>query len=176
MLVLYGSSRAGGNSELLAEKLIGNHEAERIYLRGKTIENIKDQRHEEGGFEKKGDDYYDVLDQLMAHDTVVFVTPLYWYGMSSVMKTFVDRWSETLRDRQVPFRETMKRKIFYLVVTGGDNPKQKALPLVLQFRHICDFFGTKCGGYVIGEGNEPGQVADDREAMFQAEEMSRRLK
>ncbi|PYZ96735.1 NAD(P)H-dependent oxidoreductase [Alteribacter lacisalsi] len=175
MLVLYGSSRADGNSEQLAEKLIGNHKAERMYMREKRMADIEDRRHVPAGFEKKDDDYYEVLDRLMAHDTVIFVTPLYWYGMSGVMKRFVDRWSETLRDRKVPFRATMKEKTFYLVVTGGDNPKQKALPLVLQFQHICTFFGTEFGGYVIGEANEPGQIAGDREAMLLAEEMSGRL-
>ena len=70
---------------------------------------------------------------MLEHDTIIFATPLYWYGMSGHMKNFVDRWSQSLRDTSLHFKEKMKGKKMYVVIVGGDNPKLKALPLIASF-------------------------------------------
>ncbi|MDQ0860369.1 multimeric flavodoxin WrbA [Bacillus sp. V2I10] len=60
----------------------------------------------------------------------MFVTPLYWYGMSGTMKDFFDLWSQALRDERFSFKENAKDKKAYVIIAGGDSPKIKALPLV----------------------------------------------
>ncbi|MNC51326.1 putative NAD(P)H-dependent FMN-containing oxidoreductase YwqN [compost metagenome] len=168
--VIYGSTRTGGNTELLANHAVEGLEADRIFLKDYRIEPIEDMRHAETGFADRGDDYNALIDRVLEQDILLFATPVYWYGMSGLMKNFVDRWSQTLRDENRPdFREQMKRKTAYVVAVGGDQPLIKGLPLVLQFQHIFDFFGTRYGGYILGEGNRPGTVLNDREAMRKAE-------
>ncbi|MCA1321240.1 flavodoxin family protein [Bacillus tianshenii] len=174
MLVIYGSHRNNGNSEQLAKLLIKEMNAEEIFLRDLTIYPILDQRHDVEGFKHQGDDYYGVVERLLQHDEVILVTPLYWYGMSGRMKNFVDRWSESLRDGKIAFRESMKSKKFYVVVVGGDDPNQKALPLIMQFRHIVEFFGAKLEDYIIGVANSPGHILEDEHAMKRAEILNRK--
>lgn len=174
MLVIFGSSR-DGNTEQLTNIMLEGVAAERIYLREKNILPITDKRHDPEGFALVPDDYQAIVNTMLAHDTIIFVTPLYWYGMSGYMKNFVDRWSQSLRDRELQFAEKMKNKRMYVVVVGGDQPKIKALPLIMQFQYIFAFLGASFEGHVIGEGNKPADVLADEEAIGQAKYYNRRF-
>lgn len=47
--------------------------------------------------------------------------------------------------------------------------------MIRQFQHIFDFVGITFGGYIIGEGNKPGEVVQDRKAMLAAEQLRKKL-
>jgi len=174
--VIYGGTRDEGNTEMLAKQAVAGLGAESIYLRDYRIRPIEDRRHAPGGFKDVDDDYNVVIDRVLAHDVLLFATPIYWYGMTGLMKNFVDRWSQTLRDADRPqFREWMKAKTAYVIAVGGDEPRLKGLPLVKQFQHIFEFFGMKYGGYILGEANQPGEIAGDEVALFQAERLRAEL-
>jgi multimeric flavodoxin WrbA len=175
ILVLYGSSRPNGNSELLTGKMLEGLDYTAIYLREKHIEPIVDKRHTPEGFTPVGDDYESIVKQLLLHDIIIFATPLYWYGMSGVMKDFIDRWSQSLRSSEYNFKEALSQKQSYVIVTGGDNPKVKALPLIQQFSYIFGFVGMPFTGYIIGQGNAPGDVLSDETAIQQAKIINRTL-
>jgi multimeric flavodoxin WrbA len=176
MLIIYGSSRENGNTEYLTNIMAEGIEAEKVHLRDKHIQPITDQRHTPEGFQAVDDDYNDVVKAMLKHDTIVFATPLYWYGMSGCMKNFIDRWSQSLRDSELQFAEKMKDKKMYVVIVGGDNPKIKALPLVSQFQHIFDFVKSTFAGYIIGDANAPGDIVKDEEAVRKANYYNRLLK
>ncbi|MDQ0243538.1 multimeric flavodoxin WrbA [Bacillus fengqiuensis] len=176
ILALYGSSRPNGNSEKLAETAFEGLEVTHVYLRDRNIKPIIDQRHEEGGFQPVDDDYDVTVEQVLEHDLLIFITPLYWYGMSGLMKNFVDRWSQSLRDTRYRFKEEMGKKTAYVIVTGGDNPRIKALPLIQQFQYIFDFMGMKFAGYLIGKGSQPDDILQDQQALAQAAMLSEQLR
>lgn len=176
ILALYGSSRQNGNSEKLAEAALDELEITHLYLRDRNIQPIVDQRHEEGGFQPIDDDYDVTIEQVLEHDTLVFVTPLYWYGMSGAMKDFVDRWSQSLRDTRYNFKEKMSKKKAYVIVTGGDNPRIKALPLIQQFQYIFEFMGMEFAGYVIGKGSQPDDILKDKRALEDAAILNEQLR
>jgi multimeric flavodoxin WrbA len=115
------------------------------------------------------------VEQVLAHDVLVFATPLYWYGMSGPMKLFVDRWSQSLRDKRYDFKAALRQKRAFVVITGGDNPRIKGLPLVHQFAYIFDFVGMDFAGHVIGEGNKPGDVLLDQRALGEVDSLRARL-
>lgn len=175
ILVLYGSSRERGNSELLTNKVVENINHTRVYLRDRQIQAIVDKRHTPEGFKPVADDYEDIVRQLLTHDILIFSTPLYWYGMSGVMKDFIDRWSQSLRSSDYNFKEEVSRKQAYVIIAGGDNPRLKGLPLIQQFAYIFDFVGMSFAGYIIGEGSKPGDVLSDAAALFEARELNRKL-
>ncbi len=133
--------------------MIEDIETEQIYLRDHTVYPITDQRHDAEGFQSVNDDYEQLTKRMLEHDTIIFATPLYWYGMSGHMKNFVDRWSQSWRDTSLHFKEKNERQKMYVVIVGGDNPKLKALPLIAQFQYIFDFVGSSFEGYVIGDAN-----------------------
>jgi len=173
ILVLYGSSRRNGNSEALADYLTRGVECTRIYLAEKRITPIVDQRHTPGGFHPVDDDQDEIIGQMLTHDIIIFATPLYWYGMSGQMKLFVDRWSQSLRDSRIDFKNGMAGKKAYVVIAGGDNPRIKGLPLVQQFQYIFGFMGMEFAGYLLGKGGQPGEVLQDDRALADADILRR---
>lgn len=163
--VLYGSSRRGGNSDLLANRLVEGIEADAIYLSEYNIQPITDYRHAEPGT-YPNDDYHALIARVLKQDVIVFATPIYWYGISGLIKTFIDRWSQSLRENKADFITQMSSKTAYVIIVGDDEPQFKGLPLVEQFRNIFGFTGTTFGGYVIGTGNKPGDILLDESALF----------
>ncbi|MET3697825.1 multimeric flavodoxin WrbA [Bacillus oleivorans] len=175
--VIYGGTRKNGNTELLTEEAIKGKPAERIHLTDYKIEPIVDQRHAESGFAEVNDDYNQIIDRILPHEILLFSTPIYWYSMSGTMKLFVDRWSQILRDPNYPdFREKMSSKKAYVIAVGGDLPYLKGLPLIQQFQYIFDFMGISFEGYIIGEGNRPGEILNDKAAFFKASELNKTLR
>jgi len=175
--VIYGGSRQNGNSETLTDLAIQGLEAEKLYLRDLQIQPIIDGRHAKEGFRDVADDYNFIIDRILPHDTLVFSTPIYWYSMSGMMKTFIDRWSQTLRDANYPdFRRQMAQKKAYVIAVGGDDPNVKGLPMIQQFQHIFDFMGISFEGYILGEGNKPEDILDDKNALYAAGQLQKKLK
>ncbi|MGG1789991.1 flavodoxin family protein [Bacillus mycoides] len=176
MFVIHGSSRQNGNTEALTHMVIDGIETEQIYLRDHIVHPIIDQRHDVEGFQPVNDDYEQLTKRMLEHDTIIFATPLYWYGMSGHMKNFVDRWSQSLRNKSLHFKEKMKGKKMYVVIVGGDSPQLKALPLIAQFQYIFDFVGSSFEGYIIGDANGLDEIKNDAEALAKAQLYNNKFK
>ncbi|HEO8420512.1 TPA: flavodoxin family protein [Yersinia enterocolitica] len=175
--VIDGGTRPNGNTAILTNQVIEGLSVEKILLRDHTIYPIIDMRHALEGFQNRNDDYNTIIDQVLAHDILIFSTPIYWYGMSGLMKNFVDRWSHSLRDANYPnFKAKMAEKKAYVIAVGGDTPYVKGLPMIQQFQHIFDFMGVEFGGYILGVGNKPGDILQDKNALFAAAQLKNDLK
>jgi multimeric flavodoxin WrbA len=162
LIAFYGSIRDKGNSETLADIALQDLDVTKVFLRDYHINPISTQRHED-------DDYQMLIRKQVLADVLLFVTPVYWYGMSSLLKLYIDRWSETLRDPALPdFREKMRAKEVHLITVGGDEPYIKAVPMIQQMHFICDFLQMNFGSYVIGKGDKIGDVLTDKRAMNSA--------
>ncbi|MFB1081487.1 flavodoxin family protein [Jeotgalibacillus sp. JSM ZJ347] len=160
LLIISGSSREHSNSEFFAEKAASSYtgDVKWIRLREQTIHQIHDQRHDENGFDPIDDDHSKVIEAMLDADEVLFATPLYWYGMSGYMKTFIDRWSQAMRDPSLNFKARITGKPGYVITCGGDQVDIKGLPLILQFKHIFEFTGMDFKKYFIGEARKPGDA------------------
>lgn len=168
ILVIYGSAREEGNTELLTERAVAGLECTRIYLRRMNVEPIVDKRHDPDGFQPVADDHDEISRAILVHDLIIFATPLYWYGMSGYMKDMIDRWSQSLRDPRFDFRNLIRTKQAWVITTGGADARIKALPLIQQFAHIFSFVGVEFAGYLIGTGGKPDQVLEDERALLEA--------
>jgi multimeric flavodoxin WrbA len=146
-----------------------------IALRDYRILPIVDQRHEEGGFQPVDDDYDQVIQEMLAHDTLVFVSPIYWYSVTGHMKNMFDRWSQCLRDPRFDFKALMKQKKAYAIVVGGDNPRIKALPMIQQLKYTFDFVGLPFEGYVLGKASRPGEIMNDKLALAEGKWLNEQL-
>ncbi|RLQ97395.1 flavodoxin family protein [Falsibacillus albus] len=169
--VLSGSARHNGNTEYLAKTAVEKHAHTLFKLKDYKILPIDDMRHDPKGFAPVEDDYEAIIEQVLESDILIFATPIYWYGMSGQMKNFIDRWSQSLRDPMLNFKEHMSKKKAYVIICGGDQAKIKGLPLIMQFKHIFEFMGMEFGGYIIGEANAPNDILNNEFAL----ESARRL-
>ena len=97
VLVIQTSLRAKSNSDRLAEELIrgakeAGHEVENISLKGKEIRFcigcLACQKTQKC---VQKDDAVQIAEKVKNADTLVFVTPIYYYEMTGQMKTMIDR-------------------------------------------------------------------------------------
>lgn len=169
IMVINGSSREEGNTEWMTNHMLKGVSATYVALRDYNILPIIDQRHDPSGFQEVDDDFESIIQQVLKHDLLFFATPLYWYGMSGLMKNFVDRWSQSLRSTTYDFRSAIAGKEIFFLIVGGEQVHRKALPLVQQFYYFCDFLQLRCIGYLIAQGTKPGTVQQDRRALMESE-------
>src|SRR5690625_132321 len=175
--VIYGGTRQDGKIEIITERVVEGLSVERIYLKDYKIQPIEDFRHSKSGFHTVDDNYNEIIDRIVPHDILIFATPIYWYGMSGTLKNFIDRWSQTLKDSQYPnFKTTMATKRACVIAVGGDEPSLKGLPLIQQFQYIFNFIGISFDEYIIAKGDKPREVLQDKSALFDANQMKKRLK
>ena len=171
--VIYGSTRKG-NSEILAEIALKNIQCTRVYLRDKHIEPIADTKEIKDGCQIVSDDFNEVISTMLNHETILFVTPLYWYGMSGIMKNFIDRWYQIMREQHYDFKEKMSQKKVYVIIVGG-GAKMTGLPLVQQFKYIFDYLSITFAGYILGNAKEANEILRDQAAVFSAELLNQEL-
>ena len=176
VLVITASLRAKSNSDILAERLIAGandagHEVEHISLRGKELKFcigcLACQKTQKC---VQRDDAVLIAEKVKDSDTVVFVTPIYYYEMSGQMKTLLDRLNP-LYPSDYRFR-----KIYMLSVAAEDEADvpEKA---VSGLRGWTDCFEKAeladtlfCGGI-----NAPGEAANKDDALRAAYDFGKSL-
>ena len=97
VLVISTSLRARSNSDILTERLVAGakdagHQVEQISLKGRAIGFCKGcmacQKTQKCVIK---DDAVAIAEKVKNAETLVFVTPIYYYEMSGQMKTLLDR-------------------------------------------------------------------------------------
>ncbi|EHO51787.1 flavin reductase [Lentilactobacillus kisonensis F0435] len=145
-----------------------------IDLADYQINEIVDQRHTGRKWQVDHDDYQSLVSKLVAADLVVFATPIYWYGVSGLLKNFIDRWSESLATDK-DFKVKMMGKRIIILLVGSDDPRVKGQPIIAEFHYICDFLGWKFTASVIANGHRPLDVVEDGRAMATLGRLNQRL-
>lgn len=177
MLLINGSSREISNSTYLAKQVLKDIAYKEINLKDYNISPIIDKRHDINGFEniEMSDDYNNIIQKFIDSETVIFSSPIYWYTFSSQLKLFIDRFSESLRVIE-GFKEKLVDKNIYLVLVGGDEPREKGKIIIKQFEYICNFFPMNLKDCIIGEARKPMDILNDEKVLQEAEELNIKLK
>lgn len=66
------------------------------------------------------DEFLKIVDELLGHRIIVFATPVYWYAMSGLMKTFFDRFTDIVTAKKQIGRQLSGKSTFLLAV-GADE-------------------------------------------------------
>ena len=118
MLVISGSARGDGNTALTVA-----HLRRALALADDQVVDLQSCRLDPFRYQPPppADEFQPIVDRLLAHQHIVFATPVYWYAMSSLMKTFFDRLTDLLLD---PAGRRIGRALagrdMWLVATGTD--------------------------------------------------------
>ena len=94
----------------------------------------------------QNDDMGELKELVLQSDMVVFVTPLYYFGMSAQLKTAIDRFYS--------FNSMLHSKDLKtaLITTVWDNNEIKMQPLVDHYKMICRYLGFEDMGMILGLG------------------------
>lgn len=172
VLILSGSPRKGGNSDLLCDEFArgaveSGHEVEKIRVAEKNIGYCRACYACRGtGLCAIKDDMAEVMQKMIDCDVMVLASPVYFYSIDAQLKAVIDRsvarWTE------------VKNKEFYYIVTAADEELASADTTLACFRGYADCVdGAKEMGVIYGMGTyEKGEVKG-KTAMIEAYEMGR---
>ena len=176
VLVITTSLRAKSNSDILAKRLAdgakdAGHEVETISLKGKKIGFcigcLACQKTQKCVL---GDDAVEIAEKVKNADTLVFVTPIYYYEMSGAMKTLLDRLNP-LYPSDYKFRRV------YMLSTAAedeaDTPEkaQSGLCGWIDCFDKAEFAGSLfCGGI-----NDAGEAAEKKKELEEAYEFGKKI-
>ena len=177
VLVITTSLRAKSNSDLLAAKLCkgakdAGHTVEQISLKGKQIKFcigcfacLKSKKC------VQKDDAVAIAEQVKNADTLVFVTPIYYYEMAGQMKTLLDRMNP-LYQTDYKFRN-----VYLLSVAADDevNTPDKAVS-GLEGWISCFPKAALAGSLFCGGLNDAGEAADREDLSEKAYQFGKALK
>ena len=97
VLIIGGSPRIGGNSDLLCDQFAkgaseAGNQVEKISLAGKKIGFCTAcYTCEKTGACPQKDDAAAIIEKMLAADVIVLATPVYFYTMSAQLKALIDR-------------------------------------------------------------------------------------
>lgn len=101
----------------------------------------------------------DLMAATLAADDLVFVAPVYWYGLPAPAKLYLDHWSGWL---DLPgFAAGTRGKRLWLITTRADPLPEVSEPVERALRMTADWMGLRWGGALHGIGDAPGDVTRD---------------
>ena len=176
ILIISSSLRAGSNSEMIALEVQrgaaeASNKVEFVSLKDKKINFclgcLKCQ--------KKGkciidDDMRELTEKMFNADTVVFSTPIYYYEMSGLLKTFLDRCNP-LYIQDYKFRE------FYLLTASAENTDtvyknaQNGISGFVDCFPKAKFMGVFSGGGLTN----PNEIKTHEEILNKAYEFGKKI-
>lgn len=178
VLVITGSPRAGGNSDMLAEAFIRGAEAA-----GHNVSRIDAGReHVEGCkacnqcFSDKGACVFDVEFNALAPliqeaDTVVISTPMYWFTFPAQLKAVMDKFYSFLIGKK-PF---MGEKECVLITCATAADEREFDGIVKTYEIIAEYLKWRDRGYLVVPGvKAKGDVAKT-DALAKAEALGRAI-
>jgi multimeric flavodoxin WrbA len=158
ILVINGSPRKGGNTETLLDALVtGAQEAgattSSVALRSLDVSPCRacDSCKRTGICIQK-DDMHEIIPKMEESEIWVIGTPVYWWGPTAQLKSFIDRWYGI--DREV-FKG---HKAVLVIPLESTNPKT-AQHVLGMFEDIFDYLGMTQVGTILAPGvHERGEV------------------
>ena len=175
VLILSGSPRKGGNSDLLCDEFmrgaaeVGN-EVEKIRVSEKKIGYCSACYYcqQSGGVCAKKDDMAEIMQKMIDADVIVFASPVYFYSIDAQLKTLIDRtvarWTE------------VKNKEFYYIVTCADDDRESQERTIECFRGYADCVeGAEEKGIIYGTGVYQAGEVKNSPAFAEAFEMGKSI-
>jgi multimeric flavodoxin WrbA len=107
-IVLLGSSNSSGNTRKVVDRVIEGHNIPIIDLKTLNISYF-DYEHK-----NRDDDFLPLIREIVKYETLILATPIYWYSMSAIMKTFVDRLTDLLTIEKDLGRQLRNKKMYLL--------------------------------------------------------------
>ena len=150
VLIISGSPRKNGNSELLCEQFkkgaeeAGN-QVEKVFLRQLTINPcVACYGCRETKTCIQRDDMKELLDKMVEADVLVLATPVYFYSMDGQLKTMIDR--------TLPRYTEIRNKDVYFIATAaaGRKAMERTMDAMRGFTDCLP--GARVKGEIYGEG------------------------
>ena len=175
IVVLESSPNQNGSSNMLAEQFIqgakeAGHSVQIIDAAHGNIHPCTGCIH--CGYEgpcSQEDDVDKIRGKILDADMIVFVTPLYYYGMSAQLKTLIDRFCA--------FNSSIQRKHMRsaLISVAWNNDNWTFDALKAHYQMLVRYLNLKDIGMILGAGCGTPDMTEHSRFMKLAYELGRKL-
>ncbi len=176
VLVITTSLRARSNSDRLADEMMkgardAGHEVEHISLKNRQIGFCRGcfacQKTQKCVIK---DDAVEIAEKVKEADTLVFVTPIYYYEMSGQMKTLLDRLNPL-------FPSDYRFRKIYLLTTAAEDEAHVPEKALSGLGGWVDCFekAELAGSFFCGGLTDIGEAEKNTEGLLNAYEFGKQL-
>ncbi len=121
----------------------------------------------------KGDDMVGIYPKIARSDALIFGTPVYWFGPTGIMKTFVDRFVYFNCSGN---RADVRNKPALLLVPFEDTTPETADLVVRFFERSLEYLEMRLAATVLAPGvTVRGEVRKDASRMAECREWGKRI-
>ncbi|CDD35642.1 putative uncharacterized protein [Roseburia sp. CAG:309] len=152
IVVLMGSVRKGGNTDLLvqafAEGAEKNNTVEIIFAADYKVNpcigcNTCFEREGNRCFQE--DDMQEIYEKLKVADVLAIASPVYFYGVSAQLKAIIDRM-------HTPMRNEFRIKKLALILVGAATLPELFDSIKVQYQLVLNYFKLEDAGMVLVRG------------------------
>lgn len=113
--------------------------------------------------ESEDDEWPSVVDQLKKADIVLFATPVWWGGRSSLMQRIIERMDSLDEEYLASGRSALLNKVAGIVITGSEDGAQATMASIMEVLSFMNFtLPPQCCTYWVGEVGEDPKTDSDR--------------
>lgn len=150
-IIILGSSRSKGDTYKLCK-----------YLSDKTgypILDLKEKNIAEFDYDNKypkEDQFMEIIREIAEnYEQLIIASPVYWYAMSGIMKTFFDRFSDCIRYEKDTGRKFRGKSMAVLSCSGPDLVEGHYMPYIESAKYLGMNYISDVHGYLVdGEIND----------------------
>ena len=176
VLGVVGSPRCGGNIDILVDEILrgareAGAEVEKICLSKLDIAPcLACDACGETGKCVQQDDMQSLVEKMDCSQVMVLGTPLYWYGPSAQIKTFIDRWYGATHEM------TFEGRRVILAIAWGQPDAHAARHMEGMFKEALDFLNMEHFATVLAPGAfQQGDVREHSEVLTEAQRVGREV-
>ena len=175
ILILSGSPRKGGNTDLLVEAFVKGaspkHQVEVISVHDYKINpcigcNSCFAREDHACCQK--DDMQIVYEKMANAEMLVIASPVYFYGLSAQLKAVIDRFHN-------PIRDTFHIHKMALLLVGAASLPELFNSILAQYELCLKFFKLEDMGRVLVRGAKDKGDVENGDALKLAQELGQRI-
>ena len=174
ILVITGSPRINGNSNTLADNFIkgAKENGHNVVRFDSAFKNV----HPCVACNKCGmdgdcvfnDDFNFIKDNIVDSDMVVFITPMYYFGISAQLKAVIDRFYSINGKIHTPKKSA-------LILTYADTSAKEAEPIKKHYEVLLNYLGWQDVGQIIASGVWTEGSVNNKDYPKQAYELGKSL-
>jgi multimeric flavodoxin WrbA len=167
ILILSGSPRKGGNTELLAEAFAkgaaAQHNVEIVSVRDYKVNPCLgcNACFKANGICAQKDDMTILYEKMSQTDMLVIASPVYFYGISAQLKAVIDRFHN-------PIRDTFHIKKMALLLVGAATLPELFDAIIAEYNLCLKFFGIEDVGNVLVRGVKDKGDINNTDALNEA--------
>jgi multimeric flavodoxin WrbA len=112
--------------------------------------------------EAAADDWPNLVTKIKAADVVLFCTPIWWGGRSSLIQRIIERLDALDEEYSATGRSALKGKVAGIVITGSEDGALSVMGSIMMVLSWMGFtLPPECAAYWVGEVGQP--TSEDRE-------------